>query len=197
MKKPTIPSPFRALPTALTAWAAILLLGLSAASCSKEVSPTRIQVLDSIRYYYPILQGEDIELAYRIANVGNSPLVITDIMPSCGCISNEDGGIANVMVLPGKEQTLTFTFRTLKYSGYTRHTIRLFGNIEPNGMATMTFEVVVVPPSNGTADYEERYRAAGGTHDWADPTTTYPGQYLTPKDVKGVEGTRSYFNLGQ
>lgn len=128
---------------------------LSLTSCRKEVGPTAILVLDSIRHYYPIVMGEDLEMVYRIANIGKAPLVISDIQPSCGCVVS--GGETETVIPPGEESRLAFKFETNKNVGYVRHTIRLFGNIKPNGMACMTFDCNVVPPTKSSVDYEENW----------------------------------------
>ena len=126
-------------------------------SCSKEVKMTNVIVQDSIRHYYPLVQGTDMELSWRIANVGKDPLVLTDIQPSCGCISEDLD--KNNIVLPGEETTLKFHFRTEGNSGYVRHTIRLYGNIFPKGMTCLIFDTNVVAPALGSPDYEERYKS--------------------------------------
>ncbi|MDD4760940.1 MAG: DUF1573 domain-containing protein, partial [Bacteroidaceae bacterium] len=55
-------------------------------SCAKKVGPTTVQVEDSIRHYYPLVLGDNLDVVYKVTNTGFSPLVITDIQPSCGCI---------------------------------------------------------------------------------------------------------------
>ena len=127
--------------------------GLS--SCRKEVGTTAILILDSVRHYYPIVMGEKITMIYRIANIGKEPFVITDIQPSCGCSLPEDG--AGTIIPPGAEGKLTFIFDTYKNVGYVRHTIRIYGNIAPHGVAQMVFDCNVVPPTTSSVDYEENY----------------------------------------
>ena len=111
--------------------------------------------MDSVRHYYSVLQGQEIEMTWRIANVGEYPLVFSDIQPSCGCISAD--GEDNNIVLPHSESKLKFIFRTEKYVGYVHHTIRCFGNIQPNGMMELTFDTNVVPPYSASPDYEDVY----------------------------------------
>lgn len=67
----------------------ILLCGMFAmsfSSCKKKVNPTTVEVEDQDRHYYPIQQGQDLDLNYGILNTGNDPLVITEVQPSCGCM---------------------------------------------------------------------------------------------------------------
>lgn len=129
--------------------------GLGLSSCRKEVGTTAIFILDSVRHYYPIVMGEEISMIYRVANIGKEPLVITDIQPSCGC-TVADGNIEGI-IPPGEEGKLSFVFDTNKNVGYVHHTIRIYGNIAPNGVAQMTFDCNVVPPTNSSVDYEENY----------------------------------------
>ncbi|MBQ0073080.1 MAG: DUF1573 domain-containing protein [Prevotella sp.] len=144
----------KAIGTAFCFFVAAVCIMLS--SCTKKMSTTDILVQDSVRHYYPLVQGTDLTLAWRVANVGSTPLVITDIQPSCGCII-EDGEIEKV-VAPGKEIQLQFTFRSEKNNGYVKHTVRLYGNMSPQGMATLTFDLNVIAPALGSPDYEELYK---------------------------------------
>lgn len=134
----------------------ILALSMTFSSCEKSVETTKILVLDSIRHYSPILQGKDLSMSWRIANVGDNPLVITDIMPSCGCVCAEEKD--GLVLPPGKEGTLHFTFSSEKYTGYVQHQIYLYGNIYPKGEALLEFDTNVVPSYNSSPDYEEFYK---------------------------------------
>lgn len=144
----------------ITTSAATLLLFLCAlftgTSCSKTLPMTDIMIQDSIRHYYPLVQGTDLILLWRVANVGNTPLVLTDIQPSCGCVVTDQD--ENNVIPPGKQKLLKFTFRSEKNSGYVKHTIHLFGNISPKGMASMVFDLNVVVPALGSPDYEEQHK---------------------------------------
>lgn len=49
---------------------------------------------------------------------------------------------------PHDSLVVSFTFDSSKNVGYVKHAIRLYGNILPRGMATLVFDVNVVPPSD-------------------------------------------------
>lgn len=129
---------------------------LTQTSCSKRLAMTTILIEDSIRHYYPLVQGTDLELVVHVANVGITPLVINDIQPSCGCVVQDPDD--NYIIPPGKEKLFTFTFKSEKNSGYVRHTVRFFGNIVPKGMADLVFDLNVVPPALSSPDYEEQHK---------------------------------------
>ncbi|MCR5003824.1 MAG: DUF1573 domain-containing protein [Bacteroidales bacterium] len=134
---------------------ATVIASLATNSCGKKVEYTSILVQDSIRHYYPMIQGQELEIAYRIANIGKEPLVLIDIVPSCGCIST-DGKINNI-ILPDKELTLQFRYNSSKSVGLVEEKIYLYGNIEPDGEAVLKFDVNVVAPYGKSPDYEEHY----------------------------------------
>ena len=143
---------------------AVLLVG-----CTQKVSYTEVLISDPIRHYYPILQGQELtvtirvtnlqgqhlRIVARVTNMGNVPLVIRDIQPSCGCI------IVNVkrevIVPPGRFMYLTLDYDSKKNVGKVEHAVRIWGNISPKGMAEMRFDINVVPDANYQHDYEELY----------------------------------------
>ncbi len=175
-----------------------LLLGavtFTNTSCKKKVDMTHILVQDSIRHYYPLVQGTDLTLLWRIANVGETPLVLTDIQPSCGCIV--ENSEENNVIPPGKQMLLKFTFRTERNSGYVRHTIRLFGNIAPKGMANLIFDTNVVAPALGSPDYEELHKdrnefdVTTGAKTLVDGTTAKRGYWTDDNDYS--RGYNKYY----
>lgn len=131
------------------------LLGITA-SCTKKLPMTTIAVQDSIRHYYPLVQGTDLTILWRVANTGQTPLVLTDVQPSCGCVVMDMK--KDVVIPPGNDIVLRFVYRSEANTGYVRHTIRLFGNIVPKGMANLVFDLNVVVPALGSPDYEEQHK---------------------------------------
>ena len=74
------------------------------------------------------------------------------------------------------------SFDTTKNIGYVRHSIRLFGNVLPRGMAVLTFDVNVVPPSFDQPDYEEVHsqRRANNVEELVDGKSSEKGYYTAP-----------------
>lgn len=157
--------------------------------CEKRILPTALTVVDSVRHYYPIVAGEKLNFSFIVRNIGDSPLLLDDVQPSCGCIV----GKLNANIIPPHDTlTLNFTFDSSKNVGYVRHAIRLYGNILPHGMATLVFDVNVVPPSDHDPDYEEVYQEKkemeGGVEDLVDGKPAEKGYYVSPdKDSRSHE----------
>lgn len=125
-------------------------------SCHKRLGPTVIQVEDSVRHYPSIILGDELDIVYVVHNVGKEILVITDIQPACSAIESSPANVTTVP--PGEEVLLKFTFHSDKNIGLARHSIRLFGNIAPAGVAELIFDTHVVRPSTDLSDYEEYYQ---------------------------------------
>lgn len=155
--------------------------------CKKKVGPTQILIPDSVRHYYPMVLGEELDLVYEVKNVGEEPLLINDIQPSCGCIVQDKDN--DLIIFPGKTAKLKFVFDSSKNIGFVDHTIRVYGNILPNGVAELKFDVNVVPPSENTPDYEETYsqkqreNRSRGLKEAVDGTSSQKG-YMIDKDGK-------------
>ena len=148
-------------------------------SCEKRVLPTALSVADSVRHYYPIVAGEKLHFSYILRNIGDSPLLLDDIQPSCGCIV----GKLNANVIPPHDSLIvSFTFDSSKNVGYVKHAIRLYCNILPRGMATLVFDVNVVPPSDNDLDYEEVFKqqkdAEGGMEELVNGKPSEKGYYV-------------------
>lgn len=133
----------------------ILLFALLAAGCTTRVQYTSVEIRDAIRHYYPILQGQELLVIIRVNNTGKVPLVVKDIQPSCGCILLESDH--EFVVPPDRSMTVTLRYDSRKNVGRVEHSIRFWGNILPDGMAEMRFDVNVVPDANYHHDYEEMY----------------------------------------
>lgn len=131
---------------------AILICLTTLLSCSGRVEPTTVIVEDPIRHYYPILEGDELQIVYDIWNTGRNPLVISEIQTSCGCITYDD---TKRIVPPGDKERLTFRYDSSKNRGLVSHQIRLYGNFDSQSMMLLEFDVYVVPPSADGTDYEE------------------------------------------
>lgn len=129
------------------------------ASCEKilhkELKPTAMGIKDSIRHYYPIVLSDELSITCEIKNKGTEPLAITDIQPSNFAIEL-NSPMPNI-IPPGGIEFVNFIFHSEKNVGFAEHTIRFFGNIYPDGVATLTFDTHIVRPTIDRFDYEEVY----------------------------------------
>ncbi len=164
--------------------ASIVLLMMSCVDLSSK--KTTIEVEDNNRHYYPILAGDIKDLSFKITNTGSNPLIITDIITSCGCLDVNDED-ETFTVPPGKERILTLSYNSAKNIGYVKHYITLYGNFEKELFKELVFDINVVPNSLYTKDYEEMYaeevEAKGGLKELVDGDASERGYYMD-EDLK-------------
>lgn len=134
----------------------IFLISFFLSSCRKEVKPTSIEIKDPDRHYYPIKQGQQLDIMFTITNTGDNPLIITDIQPSCGCIIVDRN--SHIMIPEQGIKQFHLNYNSTKNIGLVSHRIRIYGNILPIGKAEIKFDVNVVPDADYTRDYEELFQ---------------------------------------
>lgn len=157
---------------------AIITIFVGTTGCKRSIRNTTVYVEDSIRHYFPIRQGEQLSILYKVENTGKDPLMIQDIHTSCGCVILEQD--AKRLVPPQGATYLHLNYNSRKNVGEVQHSVRIYGNIEPFGMKELSFVVNVVPDPDYTRDYEQLYRQTqeGGVGDIVDGETRDKGYYI-------------------
>lgn len=101
---------------------------------------TTVQWLDSTKDFGTIPEGQKVEVAFRFRNTGVSPLVITQVRPSCGCTIADQ---PNEPIAPGAEGHITATFNSLGHPGINRKTLFVTANTKGSQNYSLHFTVVV------------------------------------------------------
>ena len=76
-----------------------------------------------------IIQGEKVDLEFRIKNTGEGDLIITDAVPSCGCTVPK---YPEEVIKPGNEENISVTFDSTNKTGKQKKTITLTTNATPS-----------------------------------------------------------------
>lgn len=103
-------------------------------------SMTTIQWLDSSKQIGKIPEGEKVEIAYRFVNSGNAPLVIENVVVSCGCTVAEKPAEP---IAPGKEGVIKAVFDSHGRAGTQHKSLTVYANTEIP-MHPLAFDVEVV-----------------------------------------------------
>lgn len=122
-------------------------------SCNKHLKPATILVVDPIRHYYPVIQGDMMEISYKLENTSSNPLFIHEIQTTCGCIVPR--AELPLVVLPHKVGFVNVTFNTIKNTGYVDHFIYCYGNFQDTTCIELEFDTNVVPRADYIRDYEQ------------------------------------------
>ena len=122
-------------------------------ACEKELKPVSVILVDPIRHYYPVIQGEMMNLSYEIENTSDHPLFIQEVQTSCGCVVPREE--LPIVVLPHKVGFINLTFNTIKNTGYVKHYVYCYGNFEDSTCVEFEFDTNVVPRADYVRDYEQ------------------------------------------
>lgn len=129
---------------------------LSLSACGIKDKKTTLEIKDPDRHYYPILRGQILDIMYEVENTGDSPLFITDIHASCGCILVDKTALK---VIPaGGKGAVHIQYDSNKNIGYVKHYITIYANLMHTDHKEITFDLHVVPNALYTRDYEELHR---------------------------------------
>ena len=101
---------------------------------------TSIQWLDSSKQIGKITEGEKVEVVYRFVNTGNAPLVIENVIPTCGCTVAEKPAEP---IAPGKEGMIKAVFDSHGRVGSQHKSLTVSANTEAMSYP-LTFDVEVL-----------------------------------------------------
>ena len=131
----------------------LVLLALLFIACEKKLEPASYIVIDPVRHYYPVIQGEMLSVTYEIENTSNNPLFIQEIQTTCGCLIPKDE--LPIIILPQRSGFVHLEFSSLKNTGYVSHWVYCYGNFKDTTCVEMQFDTNVVPKADYVHDYEQ------------------------------------------
>ena len=153
-------------------------------SCDYKENLVDVKIVDPVRHYYPIIQGQELNIIIELENKSDNPFKITDILTSCGCVVLKKGALD---VIPGQSTGyIELTYDSNKNIGLVNHFIYIYGNLNKVNKLEANFDVHVVPDALYTPDYEELYRKEvekkGGTKNMVEGNENNKGYYISSGD---------------
>ena len=126
-----------------TTEAASTATATSTATAAPAVDPatlTKVEWLDGMdKDFGKIEEGKTLEVSFRFKNVGDKPLVISNVSASCGCTVPET---PKKPYAPGETGVIKASFNSAGKSGAQAKQVNVFANLEP-AMTTLNFRVEV------------------------------------------------------
>jgi hypothetical protein len=167
----------------------ILLIALISISCDirkpsiEKVDKTKMEIIQPVRHYYPILRGSELTATYKFYNRGNEPLIIYDVQASCGCI---EVNFPSSSIGKDDFGFITLDYDSAKNIGYVEFYFTIVANTEKNIFTTIKFDLNVVTSADYTKDYEEIYleRRKQKLEDVVDGDLTQYGFYTDDEDTE-------------
>lgn len=162
----------------------LLTISAMIVSCDFKENLVDVKIIDPVRHYYPIVQGQELNIVVKLENKSDYPFKITDILTSCGCVVLKKG---NFDVIPAQSTGFVeLTYNSNKNIGLVNHYIYFYGNLNKVDKLETNFDVHVVPDALYTPDYEELYRKEvekkGGVKSFVDGNENEKGYYVSLDD---------------
>lgn len=103
---------------------------------------TKVQWIDSLIDFGTLNMGDSTQITFTCKNVGEKPLFLTDVRPSCGCTV---ASYSREAILPGQKGFVTGTFNSNRsHPGEVRKTIFVTTNTPDGINHTLTFTGKIV-----------------------------------------------------
>ena len=74
-----------------------------------------------------VKKGESVEYVYEITNIGDNPLVISNVIPGCGCTASE---YSQEPILPGKKGSVKLKFNSENFEGMQHKQAEVYANVD-------------------------------------------------------------------
>jgi hypothetical protein len=164
----------------------LLMILVVVISCDFKENLVDVEIVDPVRHYYPVVQGQELNILIELKNKSDAPFKITDILTSCGCVIVKKGVFE---VIPAQSTGyIELIYNSNKNIGLVNHFIYIYGNLNKLAKLEADFDVHVVPDALYTPDYEELYRREveenGGTKNSVEGEENTKGYYIS----SGVKG---------
>ena len=102
---------------------------VSADGINKGANVPVIQFEKTEHDFGKILQGEQVSYTFKFKNVGDAPLIITNIEKTCGCTSPD---YSNEPIKPGEEGKITITYDSKGHKGFQNKRLVVKANTNPS-----------------------------------------------------------------
>ena len=76
-----------------------------------------------------MLQGEQVSYTFKFKNVGNAPLIVSNIEKTCGCTSPD---FSKEPIKPGGEGRITITYDSKGHKGFQNNRLIVKTNANPS-----------------------------------------------------------------
>ena len=102
---------------------------------------TNVALSESYFSFGKITKGDQKEHIYEISNTGQNPLIISQVVPGCGCTVPE---YTKEPILPGKKGKITLKFDSTDFDGLVQKEAKIYANVE-KAPITLTFSADIQP----------------------------------------------------
>lgn len=81
-----------------------------------------------------IKQGKPVSIEFSFTNAGNEPILVSDVVPSCGCTASD---YSKAPILPGKNASIKVTFNANNLGIFNKTIAVNFNDLKLNSILTI------------------------------------------------------------
>lgn len=89
-----------------------------------------------------VTKGQSVEHVYEVTNTGDQPLIISEVVPGCGCTAPE---FTKDPIMPGEKGQVMLRFDSSSFEGFQNKQAQVYANVE-NAPIIISFTANVVKP---------------------------------------------------
>lgn len=123
-------------------WLPALMASTPVAVPSGALAAPLASVAAPSYHFGTIREGERVKHTFQISNQGNEPLIISRVLPGCGCIAV---AVKTGPILPGESTPIDISFASDGFSGSVASNIRIIVNDPEKAYADLTLRGEVRP----------------------------------------------------
>lgn len=102
---------------------------------------TNVAISENHFDFGKIKKGDKVQHVYEITNTGSNPLVISEVVPGCGCTAPS---FTKEPILPGKTGQITLSFDSSSFDGVVGKEASVYANVEKSPIV-LTFSANIQP----------------------------------------------------
>ncbi len=102
---------------------------------------TTLALSENTYNFGDIKKGESVVHVYEVTNTGKNPLIISQVVPGCGCTAPD---YTKEPILPGKKGKITLKFDSSNFDGIIHKQAEVYANVEKSPI-TLSFTGNVKP----------------------------------------------------
>lgn len=88
---------------------------------------TNIAISENHYDFKEVKKGQTVSHRYEFTNTGKKPLIISAVVPGCGCTAPE---YSKEPIMPGQNGFVTLTFDSTNFQGIQRKAAEVYANVE-------------------------------------------------------------------
>ncbi len=125
-----------------------VVLGLAVTASAQTDNKAEFKFVSEKYDFGKIPQGKPVTTNFEYTNIGEEPLILTEVRPTCGCTIAD---YTKTPVKKGQKGTIKITYNAAVVGGFTKSIVVTSNAKTPQKIITIMGEVLAPPPATPSA----------------------------------------------